>query len=327
MPGGFGSARSIVLLVVAAVAAWLASGFYRVQPGEQGVVMLFGKFIQTTEPGLNWYFPGPIGRTLTPDVEHINRIDVGFRGAGENNRLPAGRDVPEESLMLTGDQNIADLDFTVFWKIKNAGNYLFTIRDPEQTVKLAAESAMREVVGQTELQQALTGGRKQIEDRSRKALQQVLDSYESGILITDVKLLKVDPPQQVIDAFNEVQRARQDKERKQNEAETYRNKVVPAARGEAEKVIQEAKAYREKAIKEADGEAQRFLSVYQTYLAAKDVTQRRLYLETIEQVLKGAHKVMIDKGGAEGQPVVPFMALPDFKRPPPPKASTGGTGK
>ncbi|MCW8835772.1 MAG: protease modulator HflK, partial [Rhodospirillales bacterium] len=218
MPGGAGTSKSIVVVILLAIGVWMASGFYRVQPDEQGVVLLFGKWVHTAEPGLNWYFPGPIGRTLTPKVERINRVDVGFQVAGDLSRLSAARDIPEESLMLTGDQNIADVDFTVFWKVKDAGKYLFNIRDPEGTVKVVAESAMREVVGQTPLQEALTGGRQRIEQQMSRVLQDILDFYEAGISITQVQLLKVDPPQQVIDSFNEVQRARQDKERKQNEA-------------------------------------------------------------------------------------------------------------
>jgi len=313
MPGGgFGSGKGLFLVILVAVAVWLASGFYRIEAGHQGVVMLFGKFVQTTNPGLNWYFPAPIGETMSPNVERINRIDVGFRGAVEQGRITsAARDVLEESLILTGDQNIADADFTVFWKVKDAGHFLFNIRDPETTVKLAAESAMREVIGQTTLEDALTGGRENIEDRAREVLQTSLDRYESGVTITDVKLLKVEPPQAVIDAFNEVQRARQDQTRLENEAEAYRNRVVPTARGEAARMIQEAEAYKEKVIKDAEGEADRFISVYDSWAVSKDVTSERLYLETMQEVLGGVNKVIIDKSGGG---VVPYLPLPELQK-------------
>jgi len=319
MPGGIGSGRGIMLAVLAAIALWLGSGVYRVDSGRQGVVMLFGEFVQTTMPGLHWYFPAPIGKVYTPDVEQVRRVDVGFRSAGDvrnvfGNRAPSSeRDVLEESMMLTGDQNIADVDFSVQWKVKDASQFLFNIRDPENTVKLASESAMREVIGQTSLQEAMTSGRQQVADSTRRLLQDILDSYSAGITITQVQLLKVDPPEKVIDAFNEVQRARQDKERKQNEAETYRNKIIPNARGESEQMIQAATAYKERVIKEADGEAKQFLSVYETYKSAKDVTTQRMYLEAMEEVLKGSSKVIIDSN-AGGSGVVPYLPLPELQK-------------
>ena len=318
MPGGIGSGRGIMLAVLAAIALWLASGVYRVDAGHQGVVMLFGKFVQTSMPGLHWYFPSPIGKVYTPDVEQVRRVDIGFRSAGDNRaafgRTPvAERDVLEESMMLTGDQNIADVDFSVQWKVKDASQFLFNIRDQENTVKLASESAMREVIGQTTLQEAMTSGRQQVADSTRRLLQDILDSYNAGITVTQVQLLKVDPPEKVIDAFNEVQRARQDKERKQNEAETYRNKIIPNARGESEKMVQAATAYKERVIKEADGEAKQFLSVYETYKVAKDVTIQRMYLEAMEEVLRGSSKVIIDSN-ASGSGVVPYLPLPELQK-------------
>jgi membrane protease subunit HflK len=324
MPGRMGSAKGIALIAIAIAAIWLASGFYRVQPAEQGVVLLFGRWIQTTEPGLNWFFPSPIGAVMTPNVEQINRVEVGLRGADEIGRATSStiRDVPAESLMLTGDQNIADLDFTVFWRIKDAGQFLFNIRNPESTVKAVAESAMREVIGQTTLEQALTGGRTPVEQKTRTLLQDILDIYGAGILISEVKLLKVDPPGAVIDSFNEVQRARQDKERKQNEAQAYENRVVPTARGEAEKIIQEATAYKEKLVREAEGQAQRFLAVYQSYKIAPEVTRQRLYLETMEEVMQGTEKVIIDSGAEGGTGVVPYLPLNELR-----KRATGGTNQ
>ena len=310
LPGGVGGARGFVLIAIAVVAIWLASGFYRVQPGEQGVELLFGRFVKLTSPGLNYWFPSPIGEVTTPNVERTNTINIGFRG-GESVRSVGVRDVPQESLMLTGDQNIIDIDFVVQWRVKSASDFLFNIREPEPTIKIVAESAMREVVGKTTLEDALTVKRQDVEDRTRDLLQNILDEYGAGVLIADVKLQKVDPPAQVIDAFNDVQRARQDKERKQNEALTYSNDILPRAKGEAQRMIQDATAYKEKLIREAEGEANRFLSVYNAYLQNKDVTRTRLYLERMQQVLKDSEKVIIDKGGTG---VVPYLPLPELRR-------------
>ncbi len=325
IPGGFGSGRGLMLAILAALTLWMLSGFYRVDANQQGVVMIFGKYVQSTLPGLHWNYPAPIGKVLTPDVEQVRRVDIGFRSAGDSpsvfGRTQVGaRDMLEESLMLTGDQNIADVDFSVQWKVKEAGAFLFNIRDPENTVKLAAESAMREVMGQISLQEAMTSGRQQVSDATRRLLQDILDGYKAGVTVTQVQLLKVDPPEKVIDAFNEVQRARQDKERKQNEAETYRNKILPTARGQAEKMTQGAEAYKQRLIKEADGEAKQFLSVYETYKVAKDVTTQRIYLEAMEEVLKGSTKVIIESSG-KGTGVVPYLPLPELQK------RSGGDGQ
>jgi membrane protease subunit HflK len=282
LPGGMGTGRAIAMVIGGLVILWLLSGLYRVQPDEQGVELLFGNWDETiTEPGLHWRWPAPIGEVQTPKVTVLNRVNIGFRDPGDlGGRVAAARDVPRESLMLTGDQNIADVDFTVQWRISNAGNYLFNIRDPEETVKLVAESAMREVVGQTNLDDLITTAREQVQSQSRVLLQQVLDEYGAGISIERIQLQLTSPPPPVIDAFNDVQRARQDKERLQNEAEAYSNRIVPSARGEAASVIQEATAYRERVIKEAQGEGARFTEIYESYIAAPDVTRRRLYIET-----------------------------------------------
>lgn len=216
-------------------------------------------------------------------------------------------------MMLTGDQNIIDTDFIVQWRISDAGKYLFNIRDPETTVKAAAESAMREVIGQTTLESAMTDGRIQVQARARDLLQSILDEYEAGISILDVKLLKADPPEEVIDAFNDVQRARQDKERLQNEAQAYRNDIVPRAKGEAERLIQEAQAYKQKVIADAEGEAQRFTSVLESYNTAQDVTTKRLYLEALQEVLANSDKVLVDSG-AGGSGVVPYLPLPELQK-------------
>ena len=318
MPSGVGGTRGLFLIIAVVLAVWMSSGLYRVQPGEVGVEMLFGRFVKTTTPGLNYWFPGPIGEALTPNVERTNQITVGFRGAGDVGGRTAGgrdvRDVPQESLMITGDLNVIDIDFIVQWRIKDAAAFLFNIRDPEATVKIVAESAMREVIGQARLEDALTVRRQEIEQQTRDLLQQILDDYGAGVLIADLKLQKVDPPGAVIDSFNDVQRARQDKERKQNEAEAYRNRVVPTARGEAAKITQGAEAYKEKVVKEADGEAKRFLAVYETYKVAKSVTIQRLYIEALEEVLRGTQKVIIDSQSSGGPGVIPYLPLPELRK-------------
>jgi membrane protease subunit HflK len=312
LPGGFGGGRGVLLVILGILAIWLLTGFYRVQPGEQGVELLFGRFVKMTTPGLNYWFPAPIGEVLTPNVERLNQINIGFRTAGESGRGGA-RDVTQESLMLTEDQNIIDVDLIVQWRIGNAADFLFNIRDPEQTVKLAAESAIREVMGQTLLEDALTIRRQQVDNQTRDLLQDILDQIGAGVLIAEVKQLKVDPPMEVIDSFNDVQRARQDKERSVNEALAYRNDIVPRANGEAERIIQAASAYREQVTREAAGEASRFNSVLAAFRTGKDVTTRRLYLERMQDLLGRTKTFVIDKS-ANGQGVIPYLPLTELQK-------------
>ena len=313
MPGGMGSGRGILLVGIAIIALWAFSGFYRVQSDEQGVVLRFGEWVKTTPPGLHYHLPTPIETVVRPKVTRINRIEIGLRTFGEGGRSQPARDIPEESLMLTGDENIVDIDLTVFWLIKDAGKFLFNIRNPEATVKLSAESAVREVIGQTKIQSALTEGRNQIEQSTFARLQKLLDEYGAGIQVTRVQLLKVDPPAPVIDAFIDVQRARADLERLRNEAEAYRNDILPRARGEAEKLVQAAFAYKEEIVNRAEGEAKRFTEIYESYKVSKEVTTQRMYLETLEHVLKGMNKIIIDSSGT-GTGVVPYLPLPELQK-------------
>ena len=306
-----GGPRNISILIIVALIIWLATGFYRVEPDEQGIELLFGKWNQvTTEPGLHYFFPTPIGKTMTPKVESIRKINVGYRSASELgfSSNSSNRNVLEESLMLTGDQNIVDVNFTVLYKIKDAGKFLFKLRNPETTVKDMSESVMREVVGQRDLEFLLTGGRQEVEQVVRSDLQDILDEYESGILVQSIQLQSVNPPALVIDAFDEVQRARQDKEKLVNEANSYLNKIVPNARGDAAKLVQEATAYKEQVIKQAEGVAQNFIDVYNSYKDAKYVTRQRIYLETLTEVLEGPNKIILDSTG-EGQGVVPYLPI------------------
>ena len=312
--GGFGgNRRGLVLIPLIVVAIWLASGFYRVQPDEQGVVLRFGEWIKTTQPGLNWHFPSPIETAFTPKVTRVNRVEVGFISPAELGRGASSRDVPNESLMLTGDENIVDINFVLLWQIKDAGQFLFNIRDPEPTVKAVAESVMREIIGKTPIVEATTEGRGAIELAAREQTQQILDDYAAGILVNQVQLQKVDPPSEVIDAFRDVQRAQADRERAQNEAEAFANDILPRARGEAERLLQEAQAYRQEVVARADGDAQRFVAVYDEYVKAQDVTIRRIYLETMEDVLRDMNKVVIDSS-ASGAGVVPYLPLPELER-------------
>ncbi|MFC7609829.1 FtsH protease activity modulator HflK [Teichococcus aestuarii] len=300
---------------------WAASGIYRVQPDEQGVVMRFGAFNRTTMPGLNYRLPWPVESVTTPRVTRINRIDVGFRASSDaplTRPVPA-RDVIEESLMLTGDENIIDIDFAVFWRIRDAGEYLFNTRNPEQTVKLAAESVMREVVGRTPIQPALTEARAEIEQAVRTGTQFILDQYGSGIELAQIQLLKVEPPAEVIDTFRDVQRANADRERMRNEAEAYRNDIIPRARGEGQRMIQEAEGYKESQVARARGEASRFTSILSAYQVAQDVTIRRLYLETMEEILRRNPKILVDD---RLQGVVPYLPLDGAAQPAaPPRAA------
>ena len=312
IPGGKSSgSKPIIFGLILLVVVWAFSGLYRVLPDEQGVVLRFGKFVSTTQPGLNYHIPYPIETVITPKVTKVNKIDVGFRSASDSGRTSGIGDVPEESLMLTGDENIVNIDFSVFWVIKDAGKFLFKIQSPVETVKAAAETAMRQVIAKSRLQPILTEGRSSIEIETQEIIQSILDEYESGIQVTQVQTQKADPPDQVIDAFRDVQAARADMERSKNEAEAYANDVIPRARGDAAKILQEAEAYKQQVVAAAEGEASRFIAIYNEYAKAKTVTQERMYLETMEKVLADINKVIIDKksGG-----VVPYLPLPELSK-------------
>ena len=307
VPGG---KKPIFLFIIIAIALWISSGFYRVLPDEQGVVLRFGKYTNMTQPGLNYHLPFPVETALTPKVSRVNRTDVGYRASGDTGRQSSVSDVPEESLMLTGDENIVDIDYSVFWMIKDGGKFLFNIQDPEETVKSVAETAMREVIARSEIQGILTQGRAQIELDTQKIMQEILDNYQSGIQITQVQTQKADPPKEVIDSFRDVQAAKADKERQQNEASAYANDVTPRARGEAAQILQKAEGYKKQVVASAEGEASRFIAIYNEYKNAKKVTQERMYLETMEKVLAGIDKIIIDKKSGSG--VVPYLPLPEL---------------
>ncbi|MFZ5735741.1 MAG: FtsH protease activity modulator HflK [Pseudomonadota bacterium] len=335
LPGGHFSGLGIIVVVLGALAIWGLSGFFRVQSEELGVVLRFGKHVRTVQPGLNYHLPYPIETVLLPKALRVNTISIGVIVSADSSRRGATtQDVPEESLMLTGDENIVDVDFTVLWRIKpdGVGDFLFNIQNPQGTVKAVAESAMREVIGRSDIQPILTGARTTIEGAVQELMQKTLDSYGAGVLVQQVQLQKVDPPQQVIDAFRDVQAARADLERLQNEAQTYANRVIPDAKGRAAQITQNAEGYKQQAIAEARGQSARFLDVYEEYRKAPDVTRQRIYLETMERVLGPADKLLYDPGagvGGGGQGVIPYLPLnelsPRRSATPPQQSQLGGT--
>jgi membrane protease subunit HflK len=315
MPGGGASSgRSIALLILVFGLIWAATGFYRVNPQQQGVVLRFGEWVRTSPPGLHYHLPFPIEAVLTPEVTSDNRIEIGFRDVGGNSS--SRRDIADESQMITGDENIVDIDFVVFWRIADAGQYLFNLAEPDVTIKVTAEAVMREIIGRTAIQTALTEGRQDIQVQARQQLQDLLNEYGAGVRVRDVQLLTVDPPADVIDAFNEVQRARQDRDRLKNEAEAFSNDIVPRARGEAAKLVAEAEAYQAEVVNRASGDASRFDQIFQAYLQDKAVTKERIYIETVEEIFSNVDKIIIDSEAGSG--VVPYLPLKELNK------STGG---
>lgn len=299
------------VIVLIAVVLWLGSGIYIVQPDEVGVVKRFGAYDRTTEPGPHYRLPFPFESVLTPQVTKIQRIEVGFRGssaltatAGSQVRL-----VPEESLMLTGDENIVDVQFIVQFLIENAQDYLFNVANQEKTVKDAAEAAMREVIGYNKIDAALTDDKLTIQNDTRDLLQKTLDSYGSGIRVVAVQLQDVHPPKQVIDAFKDVASAKEDKSRFINEAEAYENDLIPRTRGEAAAIVNQAQAYKESKILQAKGDSDRFLFVLQEYRKAKDITKKRLYLETMEEILSRPEVEKIIISNESMQRVFPYLPI------------------
>ena len=317
LPGGFGGGRGAALIISLAAAVWLGSGFYQVAPDEQGVELIFGKWSPTTgvtQPGLNYNWPSPIGQVYKPKVTHVNRIEIGFRSGSESTRTTLQRQVSNEALMLTGDENIIDVNFVVLWVINDAGKFLFNIRDATQSITDVAESAMREVIGKTNGNRARAEGRLEVEVKTRELLQKTLDEYGAGVLITQLQLQKVDPPEAVIDAFRDVQRARADRERAINDAQGYANSIIPQARGEAAQLLEEARAYKAEVVARSQGDAERFLAVYEAYKTGREVTIKRIYLETMEKILKGMNKIIIDGKGAGNQGVLPYLPLPELRK-------------
>ena len=334
LPGGPGGGRigglGIALIGAAAVAIWLATGIYTVRPAEVGVNLLFGKFAGLSRNGLSYNLPYPIGSYQKINVTMIRTIEIGSRQVEGNRRGPARVSTNDESLMLTGDENIVDIDFTLQWQVdpERVSEFVFNLANPDGSVRMVAESAMREVIGRRNIQTILTTDRSAIEAEVTQITQETLNRYGAGVRILRVNLQKVDPPTQVIDAFRDVQAARQDQDRTRNEAETYASRVVPEARGEATRITQGAEAYKERATADATGQAARFSQVYEEYRKAPDVIRQRIYLETMERVLGGTEKIILDGNaggaGASGG-VVPYLPLGELtRRPTAPGTQQGG---
>ena len=305
---GLGGQGGVVMAVVLAL-LWINSGIYKVQPDEQGVVLRFGKFQETVDPGLHYHWPYPVESVWLPKVTQVNQLQLGVARSGVGSNV--SNEDSHDRQMLTGDENIVEAECAVFWRIKNAKDFLFRVKNPELSVRITAESALREIIGRTPIQSAMSDKRQQIADQTRELMQTLLDRENAGILISQVQLQRVDPPAAVIDAFNDVQRARADQERARNDADSYANDILPRARGEASKITQEAEAYKEQAVKLAEGDAKGFLSVYNSYVKSKDVTAWRLYMESTDELLKKATRVIVDTTGKGSSSVMPYMNLGD----------------
>lgn len=312
--GGSMGGKGIALILIGVIVVWLLTGFYTVRPNQVGLNLIFGQYVGQTAPGLNYNLPFPIGQVIKPDVTQVNRVEVGYRSAADGQRP---REVLEESLMLTGDENIVDIDFDVQWQIDaaRAEQFVFEIQNPEGTIKSVAESSMREVIGRRDIQAILTIEQGEIMQEVQEIMQSTLEDYRAGVTIRVVQLQAAVPPAQVREAFFDVNAAQQDLVRLQNEAETYASRVVPEARGRAARIIQEAEAYRERVVNDAEGQASRFNQVFDEYVNAPEVTRERLFLETMERVLAGTDKVLIDQNNGNGQQsVVPYLPLPEIQR-------------
>jgi len=310
--GNQNGAKLIPIAIGIALVLWLLSGLYFIQPNQNGVVLTFGKYTRTDEiPGPKWKIPWPIQTVNIVDVTTERRIQIGYANNDTGYNATNANTSHQESLMLTGDENIVDINFVVLWRVGNAKDFLYSVRDPEDTIAMVAASTMREIIGQTKIQSALTDARTKIQGDAKTLMQKLLDDYHAGVVINNVQLQKVDPPAAVVDAFNEVQRARQKKEELRNLAEAYRNDIIPRAKGEAEKMRQDAAAYKQQVVDRATGEAERFNSVYAAYKNAPDVTSERMYLETLEQIIKSTKTIVL---GNKDSNVLPYLPLNDLKK-------------
>lgn len=305
------------LIVLTVVLVWLGSGFYKINPDENGVVLYFGKLHAVTTPGLNYHLPFPIGKLIKKSVTLVNTEEFGFALA----KHKTNRDMGAESLMLTGDENIVDIDFQVQWQVSDIKDFVFNLTDQNLTIRKSAESAMREIIARTPIVSALSDGKGKIEQETRDLLQEILDSYGAGVKVTLVQLLRVDPPEQVIDAFRDVQTAKADREKEINQAKSYANDIVPRARGTASQTFEQAEAYKQEVIANATGQAERFLSIYNQYVKAKQVTKKRMYIEKMTKLYRDMDKVIIDQNAAKSS-VVPYLPLNDFKSTPKPNIQT-----
>jgi membrane protease subunit HflK len=321
--GGGGDADigrfGIGLIIVVALVVWLLSGTYIVQQGERGVILHFGKYSGMTQAGLHWRLPFPLEKVEKVNVEQVSTLEIGYRSGG---RGASAMKVPKEALMLTEDENIIDIEFAVQYKVKDAGAFLFNVRDPQETIVQATESAVREIVGKSTLDFVITEGRDAIAQNTRALLQEILDRYNSGIHIVTVQMQKALPPEEVKAAFDDAVKAREDEQRLKNEAEAYANDLIPRARGAAARLMQEAQGYRASVIARAEGESRRFTQVVREYAKAPGVTRERLYIEAMEQVLSSTTKVYVDQKGGNNILYLPLDKLINSSA----AVAGGGTG-
>ncbi|MXW93133.1 MAG: FtsH protease activity modulator HflK [Rhodospirillaceae bacterium] len=324
MPGGVGTPKGIALIALLVVAIWMATGFYRVDPKEAGVELVFGEVVHVSAQGLHWNWPSPIGETEKPKITEISKTNVGFIQLGESRRTEE-----QESLMLTGDENIVDIKVVVHWRIDarpvtrtvdgaeitsqpGIRNYLFNIRNPEKTLKDATESAIREIVGKTPFEEIRTEGRLKIEGDAKLLIQGILNEYGAGIEVVRVQLLGADPPDKVLDAFRDVQAARADRDTMINEATAYQKRILERANGRADQITRAAEAFKQERIQIAQGETSRFLALLREYEASKDITRKRIYISTMQNILKSMEKIIVDQNGDQG--VVPYLPLDELMK-------------
>jgi membrane protease subunit HflK len=321
--GGLGG-KGFAIIALGALLVWLATGFYIVSPNEVGIETVFGRYVGNKGEGLRYNLPYPIGGVTRPNVTARNTVSVGYR-PGVQGR---SRDVMEESLMLTGDENIVDIDFDVQWSVNapRAQDFVFNLQNPSGTIKAVAESGMREVIGRRNIQAVLTTEQNSVAQEVRDIMQHTLDSYGAGVVVNVVQLQSASPPAEVRQAFFDVNAAQQDAARAQNEAETYASRVVPEARGRATQAIQQAEGYQQQSVADASGQASRFSQVYESYRVAPAIIRERIFLETMERVFGSMDKILIDQG-AQGSGVVPFLPLNEMSRRSPPAAAPQGAGR
>lgn len=299
--------KSIFLVGIVAVLLWLSSGIYQIKEGEQAIILRFGGFNRIAMAGLNYHLPRPIENKIVENVNKSRRIEIGYRSSGARNRITSSssiHDIDTESIMLTGDENIVDLNVDVMWHISDLQKYIFNVLNPKETVKASAESAIREIIGKTPIASVLSNQKQEIADQIETLIQQILNSYNTGVAIEQVQLLKAEPPKEVIQAYRDVQTAKADKEKEINTAEAYNNDVIPKARGAAAKIGQEAEGYKAEVISKAKGDTVRFDKIYGEYRSNKTVMEKRLYLEAVEKILENADKVIMGSNG-----VLPHMTV------------------
>ena len=343
MPGGVGSPKGLALIALLVIAIWMATGFYRVDPKEAGVELVFGEVVNVTAQGLHWNWPSPIGETEKPKITEISKTNVGFVQLGDSRRTEE-----QESLMLTGDENIVDIKVVVHWRIDarpvtrkvdgsdvttqpGIRNFLFNIRSPEKTLKDATESAIREIVGKTPFEEIRTEGRLKIEGDAKLLIQGILNEYGAGIEVARVQLLGADPPDNVLPAFRDVQAARADRDKMINEATAYQKRILERANGRADQVTRAAEAFKQERIQMAQGETSRFLALLHEYEASKDITRKRIYISTMQDILKSMEKIIVDQGSSQG--VVSYLPLNELikqrgtAKTGPDDAGSSGTGQ